>query len=84
MKSALLRPRDPLMSIPAFPTFRISNDHDSGVRTEEGMELRDYLATRAMVVAFAHHPEYKGTGWDPIANTAYAIADAMMMARKRR
>ena len=83
MKSSLLQPRDTLdLLVPAFPTITVSIGHESGIRTEGGMDLRDYFATRALVVAFAHLPEYKGKGWKELAHTAFAIADEMMIARK--
>jgi len=85
MKSNTPHSRQPAPApIPAFPTIHIPPDHVSGLSAEPGMCLRDYFATRALVVAFAHLPESKGSGWDSLANTAYAIADSMLAARERK
>lgn len=80
IKSALLDQ----MGLPAFPTLNIRGEHDIGVSSESGMELRDYFATRAMVCVFAS-PNLEAQlvihGWAYIADIAYQIADAMLLER---
>jgi len=68
------------MNIPAFPA-------PAGVSqiTEQGMTLRDYFAAQAMST-FIDSQEWQGTvlqisGF--VAENAYALADAMLEARKR-
>ena len=48
---------------------------------EEGMELRDYFAAKAMVVFLAKRDLLSRD--DLIAQDAYAFADSMMEARKK-
>ena len=61
---------------PAFPSLRELGDIAT---TDDGMALRDYFAAKAMqgliVVVEAPRTAY-------IAGTAYAMADAMLAARK--
>ena len=79
-KAALFSPSP----FPAFPTLTISPGHDSGVSSVHGMDLRDYFATRAMVVVFANpdiESELTQHGWRYVATKAYEIADAMLAAR---
>lgn len=79
---------------PAFPaTVQGWNDRLS--QAQEGMSLRDWLAGQALPAVIAataagqHHPipMYTGKGDNPkleaaIARDAYAMADAMLEARK--
>jgi len=55
----------------AFPTHR-----------EEGMDLRDYFAAKAMQGILATDPEDHEDGLLSIAIVSYKMADAMMEARK--
>lgn len=58
----------------AFP--RADGKFDSSQPDEKGMDLRDYFAAAALVsVTHLHNPK-------DIAHAAYAIAYAMMEARK--
>ena len=63
----------------AFPTTR--NDEITGIwQTEDGMDLRDYFAAKAMeaIIIFDQGSfAFKG-----IAKDSYKMADAMMEARK--
>jgi hypothetical protein len=58
----------------AFPTTAQSWDMYNG-RDLSGMDLRDYFAAALVSVAHLNHQK-------DIARAAYAIADAMMEARK--
>lgn len=63
----------------AFPSS------DATINHEEGMNLRDYFAARAMQ-AYMHDLE---VAWDSYgltcaARDAYKLADAMMIARRER
>lgn len=63
---------------PAFPT----NGPDNGVYGA-GMPLRDYLAAKAMQGLLGAPSVLKTTeGADEIAEAAYEIADAMLVARE--
>ena len=65
----------------AFPTLA-DNGH---ITTQDGMDLRDYFAAKAMQGICVSKDE-AGTlihhGYEWIASEAYKIADAMMEARK--
>jgi hypothetical protein len=56
----------------AFPTHR-----------EEGMELRDYFAAKAMqgLLSTVKDEEWQ---YDEVATMAYNMADAMLEARKQK
>ena len=60
----------------AFPTHK-----------EEGMDLRDYFAARAMSEMFdagwIHAGEIEEVDLDHLAKWAYITADAMMKAREK-
>ena len=59
---------------PAFPT------HPEGALIHDGMTLRDYFAAKAMqgdLIGGVHHDNF-----DITAKRAYALADAMLKARK--
>jgi hypothetical protein len=67
------------MNIPAFPAM-----HFDLADNEHGMTLRDYFAAKAMV-AFINKDEWQSTVGDVSENVAfnsYAMADAMLKARK--
>jgi hypothetical protein len=54
----------------AFPTHK-----------EEGMDLRDYFAAKAMQADLTN---YDGANWKRVAVQAYQMADAMMKAREQK
>ena len=62
----------------AFPTLA-DNGHSD---TQDGMDLRDYFAAKAMQ-ALLHDSNYYDGEWHFEANAAYKIADAMMKAREK-
>ncbi len=74
---------------PAFAQFVLSN---GGAYIEGGMTLRDYFASKAMQTMISYRRTQFGTDngddmdWDEyfpiIAQEAYALADAMLKARK--
>ncbi len=65
---------------PAFPTPR----YERGDMYSLGMTLRDYFAAKAMQAAYAHfsgetdHTKHWTT--EGVAESAYAMADAMLKA----
>ena len=72
---------------PAFPRVvtELVNDVDLNENFPEtysvgGMSLRDYFAAKAMQGHLAHGAEY--ATWQAFAEDAYAMADAMLAARK--
>ena len=75
---------------PAFPVpgFEYLNDTDPSrpervVRTPYGgMTLRDYFAAQALPQLMAYHDDRLAWEHKHIASEAYAIADAMLAARK--
>ena len=74
----------------AFPLKAVNKFDD-----QEGMELRDYFAAKALpvifeMIAFNHKKsssdfewEYDEEDFKSLANMAYDAADAMMEARKK-
>ena len=72
---------------PAFPQHHVDNDPRNAEPfhyVDGGMTLRDYFAAKAMDGFNKHMVDY---GWGPEileahAKQAYAVADAMMEARK--
>jgi hypothetical protein len=66
------------MNQSAFPW---TADDGQKVRGEKGMTLRDYFAAHAMQ-SINSRPDYDDVPADFIAQDAYALADAMMKARK--
>lgn len=63
----------------AFPW---SIDNGESIRGEKGMDLRDYFAAKAMQGDFIcgiHFEDFKDCG-----DRAYAMADIMMEARKKK
>jgi hypothetical protein len=63
------------MSTPAFPS-------ETMLGWESGMTLRDYFAAKAMQ-GMIQSPKPQHTTLSQYANTAYAMADAMMKAREQ-
>ena len=65
----------------AFPVLHWINGESTGA--EEGMTLRDYFAAKAMQGLLELAPQDKQQ-WtnDLAAETAYAMADAMLKARE--
>lgn len=63
---------------PAFPHC-ITKGDPCGQR---GMDLRDYLAAHAMQGLIASNDEGAGDRLEELPEYAYAIADAMLRARK--
>lgn len=75
---------------PAFPIPRVWNQDRSEVSQWEdpGMSLRDYFAGQALIALFSQEANPNGHGWAPgdrnnAAQEAYALADAMLVARER-
>lgn len=68
------------MKMKAFPTLA-DNGH---ITTQDGMDLRDYFAAKAMQVYMSERNDQGEIMWEPeeIADLAYEMADAMMEARK--
>ena len=64
------------MTEPAFPAM-----HYDLAEGEHGLTMRDYFAAKAMTGLIA--AEIIGSD-DHVAETAYAIADAMMEVRKQK
>lgn len=69
----------------AFPTESFDFERQTMVN-EEGMDLRDYFAAKAMqqfMIVVSNDPrDITRLGFD-IANMSYQIADAMLEARKQ-
>ena len=65
---------------PAFPLQSIGPDFAPGYA---GMTLRDYFAAKAMQGFCAREVSIECSA-DDIADDAYAIADAMLAARKEK
>ncbi len=73
------------MDIPAFPR-PASPAHEYGFhKHQDGMTLRDYFASKAMVgfIAYATHKGINIPSDDELAGTSYQLADAMMKAREQ-
>ena len=70
------------MTISAFPVLERGG---SGLElTDPGMTLRDYFAARAIVPLLEKNEVYPDENWRiGIAIDAYAMADAMLVARER-
>ena len=66
----------------AYP-FIHKHPTTGNTKLEEGMDLRDYFAAKAMqALIIANGPAPQG-GWPTYAErTAYLVADAMMKARE--
>jgi hypothetical protein len=71
-----------MINKPAFPTTQYANGISPTGHTE-GMTLRDYFAAKAMQALFSD-PDVSDTSLSKkvIAVSSYAIADAMLEARK--
>ena len=65
----------------AFPTVNWVQQHGQPPN-DEGMDLRDYFAAKAMQAIITRFPHDQG-GWkeDYVAQSAYYMADAMIEAR---
>lgn len=65
----------------AFPNSRYPESADNG------MDLRDYFAAKAMSEMFSggwiHSGEIEGVDLDHLAKWSYKMADAMMKARNK-
>lgn len=70
---------------PAFPSPEWSDANGNIAPMEYGMSLRDYFAAKAMQAVCAPSPvtgQYpQPNEYEWCANTAYAMADAMLKAR---
>jgi hypothetical protein len=60
--------------------FPVTIQHQTSGRLEEGMDLRDYFAAKAMQ-QFLNF--YEGEITSCVAKDAYQIADLMMQARSK-
>lgn len=77
---------------PAFPTMKRAQYHNVSTTDEAGMTLRDYFAAKAMQGIFDSAIDWFPTGkkadeeslnvFKDIAQDSYAMADAMLEARK--
>jgi hypothetical protein len=69
---------------PAFPvTSYVNSDGETFESQPQGMTLRDYFAAKAMLPLMGHSGGYwTEENLAAYANTAYAMADAMLKARK--
>jgi hypothetical protein len=71
----------------AFP--RADGRHDSSKPDEQGMDLRDYFAAKALPAIYEAYADKALTeGWEVdwpsrVASTSYKIADEMIKERKR-
>lgn len=66
----------------AFPR-PASEAHQHGMHNEqEGMDLRDYFAAKAMEGLIIKSINDGGLTWERIAKNAYVIANEMMQARE--
>jgi len=61
---------------PAFPIIGARADHQFN-----GMTMRDYFAAKALQGLCSHHDTWGLCTEEKIAETAYALADAMLAAR---
>jgi hypothetical protein len=66
---------------PAFPAGERFEGVD-GWRTEPGMTLRDYFAASFITSGVVFKNLSSGSTTDEVAAQAYALADAMLKARK--
>ena len=66
----------------AFPSVEPIYSKDIvGVKESAGMDLRDYFAAK-FIPEICKHSEFKGWNHKENAEICYAMADAMMEARK--
>lgn len=64
---------------PAFPV-----PNDANVNGQEGMQLRDYFAAKAMQAMIANDwPMHDGSSMGYLTESAYRTADAMLEAREK-
>jgi len=68
----------------AFPQVfeRTMDDGTKATTVRYGMTLRDYFAAKAMQGMFCHDTSFVKEWQDQAARDAYAMADAMLEARK--
>ena len=69
----------------AFPQNEATMHIDLPLETQQGMDLRDYFASKAMSAVIIASDERSNSleevvGW--VGDYAYQVADAMMKARK--
>ncbi|NTG07202.1 hypothetical protein [Rhizobium rhizogenes] len=64
----------------AFPNPAFANEGYHGSNDEYGMTLRDWFAGKAL--AESTREIWSSHKYDDVAKRAYAIADAMIVARK--
>lgn len=64
------------------PAFPAEGGYDSGLHPNPGMSLRDWFAGQA-IPTLINKSEDRDGGWsvDTVAAGAYAVADAMLIAR---
>jgi hypothetical protein len=69
---------------PAFPRPMVASGSTTATMEQDGMSLRDYFAAQAIEIMVQKSEDAHG-GWseDTVAVGAYAIADAMIEARKQ-
>lgn len=67
-------------TVKAFPSS--INNGMGYVDQQQGMDLRDYFAAKAMV-AIILHPQGHAGNWNMAAKDAYEMSDAMMDARQK-
>ena len=71
---------------PAFPTARVNIngvDEQDGISAfDGGMTLRDYFAASFITSGVVFKTLSSGSTTDEVAAQAYALADAMLKARK--
>ena len=65
----------------AFPSDKSTENPNIVNNIEEGMDLRDYFAAKAMQGLLSNQEE-TGTTFDKVVEWSYSIADQMMEARK--
>jgi hypothetical protein len=73
----------------AFPTGKTGDKNHDFYVSQDGMDLRDYFAAKAMQGMFSD-PDYQLGAWDNyidwhenLTSQAYQIADAMMKVRDK-
>ena len=64
----------------AFP--RADGKFDSSKPDEQGMDLRDYFAAKALDVSIQQTQDFYGIDKAYVATWCYEMADAMMKARE--
>lgn len=67
-----------MTNIKAFPLHVVDTPHYN-----EGMDLRDYFASKAIGVLYAVYAQQGYMEYGQLAHHSYKIADAMMKAREQ-